>query len=175
MEDILLHGNMELRRRKNNMRKKLEVKTGDIYGHLTIIREVEQHIQPSGQKKRRFLCQCDCGSAPVEVWLSNLRSGNTTSCGCVQKERVKESVKGANKKYNTYDLTGEYGIGYTQKGENFLFDLEDYDLIKGYCWRISNGYVVTTDLITNRLILMHRLAMNCPEEKYIDHQKDMQS
>ena len=88
MENILLHGNMELRRRKNNMRKKLEVKTGDIYGHLTIIREVEQHIQPSGQKKRRFLCQCDCGSVPVEVWLSNLRSGNTTSCGCVQKESV---------------------------------------------------------------------------------------
>ena len=49
------------------MGKKLEVKTGDIYGHLTIIREVEQHIQPSGQKKRRFLCQCDCGSDPVEV------------------------------------------------------------------------------------------------------------
>ena len=46
------------------------------------------------------------------------------------------------KKYNTYDLTGEYGIGYTSKDEEFYFDLEDYDKIKDYCWRITmQGYV----------------------------------
>ena len=27
---------------------------------------------------------------------------------------------GKNKKYNTYDLSGEYGIGYTSKGEKFI-------------------------------------------------------
>ena len=37
------------------------------------------------------------------------------------------------KKYNTYDLSGEYGIGYTSKGEEFYFDLDDYDKIKDYC------------------------------------------
>lgn len=28
--------------------------------------------------------------------------------------------------FNKYDLSGEYGIGYTSKGEEFYFDLEDY-------------------------------------------------
>ena len=48
-----------------------------------------------------------------------------------------------NKKYNIYDLSGEYGIGYTRKGEKFYFDLEDYDKIKDYCWHLHithNGY-----------------------------------
>ena len=34
------------------------------------------------------------------------------------------------KKYNTYDLSGEYGIGYSNSGKEFYFDLDDYDLIK---------------------------------------------
>lgn len=38
-----------------------------------------------------------------------------------------------NKRYNRYDLTGEYGIGYTNQGVEFYFDLEDYDKIKEYC------------------------------------------
>ena len=35
------------------------------------------------------------------------------------------SLKGNknHKKYNNYDLTGEYGIGYTFKNEEFYFDL----------------------------------------------------
>lgn len=42
---------------------------------------------------------------------------------------------GTNKRYNEYDLSGEYGIGYcTNTGREFYFDLEDYDKIKEYCW-----------------------------------------
>ncbi|WP_368488451.1 hypothetical protein [Clostridium sp. BJN0013] len=39
-------------------------------------------------------------------------------------------------KYNTYDLTGEYGIGYDAKGNIFYFDLEDYDRIKDFYWAV---------------------------------------
>ena len=92
---------------------------GEKYGRLTIIGEAEPHIQPSGQKHRMVLVQCSCGSDPFEVLLSNLRNGNTTSCGCVRKEKTKERMK----KFNTYDLeTYEYGVGYTTKGEEFYFD-----------------------------------------------------
>ena len=67
-----------------------------------------------------------------------------------------------NKRYNRYDLSGDYGVGYTSKGEEFYFDLEDYDKIKDYCWVISK----TTDTVcaricgTNKLIVMHRLVMD---------------
>lgn len=95
-----------------------------------------------------------------------LRNGRIASCGCLHKETAQKQGK-ANKKYNRYDLTGEYGIGYTLKDEPFYFDLEDYDLIKDYCWAINkDGYVYNK---TKKLILMHRLIMNAPNDKLVDH------
>ncbi len=39
------------------------------------------------------------------------------------------------RKFNQYDLSGSCGIGITSNtGSKFYFDLEDYDLIKDYCW-----------------------------------------
>ena len=140
---------------------------GEKYGRLTIIGEAEPHIQPSGQKHRMVLVQCSCGSDPFEVQLSNLRNGNTTSCGCVRKEKTKERMR----KYNTYDLeTYEYGVGYTTKGEEFYFDKEDYQKIKEYTWYLDkDGYVITYEANTGKQIKFHRLIMNASEGMDIDH------
>ena len=149
------------------MSRKIQVVPGEKYGKLTVIKEIDPYVSPSGQKKRRVLAQCDCGSEPVEVALNNLRSGLTTSCGCLQKEKAKET----HKKYNTYDLeTYEYGVGYTTKGEEFYFDKEDYQKIKEYAWYLDkDGYVVTKDADTKKMIRMHRLVMNASEGMDIDH------
>ncbi|BCJ86437.1 hypothetical protein [Effusibacillus dendaii] len=66
--------------------------TGQHYGRLTVVKEVE----PNGYT-RRWLCQCDCGNEKI-VTMYNLRTGHTVSCGCVQKERASQK--------NTDDLTG---------------------------------------------------------------------
>ena len=44
-------------------------------------------IEPCENIKGRtaWLCQCDCGNV-VKVWSKSLKSGNTKSCGCLQKE-----------------------------------------------------------------------------------------
>ena len=57
------------------MPKKLDV-TGLKFGRLTA-------IKPAGRKGRESLwqCSCECGKECV-AQLNNLRSGNTTSCGC---------------------------------------------------------------------------------------------
>jgi len=93
--------------------------------------------------------------------------GNTQSCGCLQKEITSIIMK----KYNTYDLSGEYGIGYTSNtNEPFYFDLEDYDLIKDYCWsKDDNEYLYNRDNDTNKIIYIHRLIMNCPDNMDVDH------
>ena len=149
-------------------RKKIEVHPGEVYGRLTILKEVEPHIQPSGQKHRMVLVQCDCGSDPVEVRLDNLRRGHTTSCGCYNIEKFYERTK----KFNTYELDYETGVGtgFTDNGDQFLFDVEDYDKIKDYCWSLTNdGYVRAYDGNCGKMIWMHRLVMNCPEDKIVDH------
>lgn len=69
------------------MPAKIHVPRGTRYGRLTIIKEVEPHVFPSGRKKRKFLCRCDCGTEWVAV-LDNLRSGNTSSCGCLNIEAI---------------------------------------------------------------------------------------
>ena len=100
----------------------------------------------------------------VIVNSANLKNGNTKSCGCYNKERMRE----ANKKYNKYDLSGEYGIGYTFKNEKFYFDLCDYNLIKEHCWYIGANIYMTTR-INGKLKTMHKLIMPCLNKYVIDH------
>ena len=108
-------------------------------------------------------CQCDCGNMK-EVLMNNLTNGSTNSCGCLKSELVSEK----NKKYNCYDLSGSYGIGYTTRGDEFYFDLEDYVIIKDYCWSLDNhGYLRSSK--NKKKINMARLIMNTPENMVVDH------
>lgn len=51
------------------------------FGRLTVL---------DWQGQGKWLCQCECGNQVV-VETSNLRNGNTQSCGCLQKERASKS------------------------------------------------------------------------------------
>jgi len=59
--------------------------TNNVYGRL-VVKEF------AGQDKHRGMwrCVCACGAEPI-VRCDNLRSGNTKSCGCSQKERASRS------------------------------------------------------------------------------------
>jgi hypothetical protein len=125
------------------------------FGRWTVIEEV---------KPRHALCECSCENKTRKIVLrSNLTTGKSTSCGCYQKEHP------SFKKYNTFDLSGEYGIGYTTKGEEFYFDIEDYDLIKDYCWHIDrHGYVVV--FVSRKSVKMHRLLLGLTHSSiFADH------
>ena len=106
--------------------------TGMIFGKLTVLEQAEDYVYPNGKRRSQWLCECSCDKhSLIVVEGTNLKKGNTTSCGCL----VDEMRVIANKKYNKYDLTGEYGIGWTSNtNREFYFDLEDYDKIKDYCW-----------------------------------------
>lgn len=58
-----------------------------------------------------------------------------------------------NKKTNKYNLDGKYGIGWTNKGDIFYFDLEDFNKIKNYCWnKNKDGYIVSQNIRMHNLI-----------------------
>jgi hypothetical protein len=65
--------------------KRLEVKPGDKYGRLTIVKEVEPYVSPSGRTCRKFNCLCECENE-TNVLLNDLRTNKTTSCGCYKTE-----------------------------------------------------------------------------------------
>ncbi len=144
--------------------------TGQQFERLTVVKRVKNHITPSGQIQPMWLCQCNCNGENSEIIVRgcHLRSGHTNSCGCLQKEKASISGK-LRKKYNTYDLSNNYGIGYTSKNEPFYFDLDDFNKIKFYWWyKDDNGYIITR--INNKnYFLMHRLVMNCPDDMEVDH------
>lgn len=123
----------------------------------------------SGKRKRlMYYCDCDCGKKDIEVVGERLRAGRTKSCGCLAKE-VASTI---HKKYNQYDLSGEYGVGTASNtGKVFYFDLEDYEKIKDYCWaEMANGYIASTDA-QRRYIYLHRLVMNAKEGEVVDHKE----
>ena len=141
--------------------------TGKKFGRLMVVKRVEDHIcYPSGYRTPKWLCQCDCGNEITIIGKALTRKNGTKSCGCFAKENMSR-VK---KRYNTYDLTGEYGVGYTLKGEEFWFDLEDYDKIKNYCWsKNKKGYIISTDSKTRKTVLLHRIVTDCPDGFVPDH------
>lgn len=143
--------------------------TGKQFGRWTVIKQVEDHISPSGKHRAVWLCKCTCGNEK-EVLQIGLKDGTSQSCGCLKNELTAKRSKEMLTKRNTYDLSGEYGVGYAYNGE-FYFDLEDYDKIKDYCWYINPyGYVTTLDRNANKRIQMHRLIMDVADENLeVDH------
>lgn len=67
--------------------------TNNKFGRLQVIKEVEPIVSPCGTKRRKFLCQCDCGNQK-EVQFGHLKSGHTQSCGCFHKETFNNKKHG---------------------------------------------------------------------------------
>lgn len=150
---------------------------GHRFGRLVVVDRAEDKIDKnSGKHKSCWICNCDCGTKGKIVIGAILTSGKTVSCGCYHKEVASETAKtkiSHGKKYNTYDLSHEYGIGYTNKGDKFFFDLEDYDKIKDICWyKTSRGYITGHLCDDNgKEIKMHQLVMNWDKDSglIVDH------
>lgn len=66
------------------MAKTLSINTGDIINELEVVSPAAPHVYPNGTKRRQFNMKCHCGNMFVAN-INNLRSGNTTSCGCGRK------------------------------------------------------------------------------------------
>ena len=145
--------------------------TGKTFGRLKVLKRAEDKINPNGKHIIMWLCQCQCVDRKlITVSTDRLKSGVTKSCGCLRKEIASR----LSKKYNKYDLDGEYGVGYTSNtNEKFYFDLEDYDKIKNYCWhKNASGYIVyikNNGHAYEKNIRLSRLIMDPPNNLVVDH------
>ena len=89
--------------------KPLEIKAGDRFGRLTIIKKSDPYLLNGINKGSRFECLCDCGNITI-TFRSSLLNSTSKSCGCLFKERlIKRNTKhnettkyGASKEYTTW-------------------------------------------------------------------------
>lgn len=78
---------------KYNLEQQKIIENGTRFGKLTVINYLGFKKQKSRNKNASYyLCQCDCGSAPIEVMGNSLITGGTTSCGCI-KSRGESIIK----------------------------------------------------------------------------------
>jgi hypothetical protein len=86
VRNILRKHNVELQ-----ILKRKEI--GDVFGKLTIIRELEPKVTSGGHKRRNFILKCECGN---EVKRDSLKlNGKSWHCGCVtiERKRLNEEKK----------------------------------------------------------------------------------
>ena len=148
--------------------------TGMKFGHLTIIKRVDDYITPKGARKVRYLCQCDCEEQnEVIVWASNLKHGSKTlSCGC-HKRKVSRYRGYNTRKYNEYyEYEDIVFVKYSNCNEYFLCDKEDWDYLKYFTWGKGiqeGGYACT--VLDGKTYMMHKLIIDCcPSACYVDHE-----
>lgn len=145
------------------MSKKLDIKVGQKFNRLTVVKELPIYVASNGQRKRRFRCKCDCGNY-TDVMLSNLVRGGVKSCGCAKDEAIKVSKK----KYNVYKDCGDYLIGFTFSGVAFKIDKDVYDTVKDFCWGNTKlNYIYTN--INKRKVYLHRFIMSPTDNMVVDH------
>lgn len=67
------------------------------FGRLTVLRRSGRRLPGTGRKARErgwtvplWECECECG-AIVLTTTARLRSGNTESCGCLQRDKARVS------------------------------------------------------------------------------------
>lgn len=123
---------------------------GEKYGRLTVVAfdRFQNH-------KTYWRCACDCGLSTT-VSGNNLRSGNTKSCGCLFKEKIRETGKknvkhgeSHSKRSRLYTIwcgmrqrcsnpNREAYRLYGGKGIKVCNEWNDYEAFK--LWAINNGY-----------------------------------
>jgi len=148
---------------------------GEKFGNVTIVEQLPDHYTSGGKKIHKWRGVCDCGRCDyVRGSTTDFTSGKIWRCMYCVRDDAAKRMSERNKKYNTYDLSREYGVGYTSKGEEFWFDLEDYDKIKDYCWYKHHQYFEAKipNNKNDKHIALHKLIMDDIDNEYdIDHIK----
>lgn len=130
------------------------IKTGDRFGYLTIIKEVESDRHNYGGLIRRFECKCDCGNIVIERLSTLRRRKDNISCGCIKTgfhthsdthtriygcwQSMKDRCLNPNCKAYKY---------YGGRGIKICDEWYNYELFRD--WALENGY--TEDLTIDRL------------------------
>lgn len=93
-------------------------KSGNRYGMITLVMRLDER---QGNGSFKYLTQCDCGESKV-IGFSQLTTGRTKSCGCLQRRKGIDSPAYKHGK----SQTKEYDLELHMK-RNYGMEFKDYD------------------------------------------------
>jgi hypothetical protein len=120
--------------------RRVEIKEGDRYNRLTIVKEVEPYIDLKSKNKiRMFETKCDCGNVII-CRLNNLRTNQVMSCGCTKIDNgvKKRSEVILGEKYNKLTIIKDMGIVNNYRKVECLCECGEKTIVNLNSLRISH-------------------------------------
>ena len=139
------------------MIKKIDL-TGQRFGRLVVIREY-------GRSKNGavlWLCKCECGNECV-VRSANLKNQHTQSCGCLNRDRIRE-------RKTLHGLTTKHGRLLRSIRQHFKF-ISDGSCYQG--WTIDTRYPNNAQGVANFCLDLIELQPKMSELYESDHSLDV--
>ena len=129
------------------MGKKIIIEPGTRFGRWTVLEEADKRDKLGNVY---YKCACDCGTVR-DVCSSILRRGQSTSCGCYQKEHAsKQSTKHGLHKTRLNSIRAnmlqrcfnEKEVSYKNYGGRWISVCDEWrdSLPAFYDWAMANGY-----------------------------------
>ena len=116
------------------------------FGRLTVM---DRESPKSKKAKGLWVCKCECGNV-IKVNTSDLKSGNTTSCGCKRKETLRQlRTKHGESNTRLYNVWSDMkkrcyntkNVDYKNYGGRGITVCDEWmDFQNFYEWAIANGY-----------------------------------
>lgn len=116
------------------------------FGRLTVM---DRESPKSKKAKGLWVCKCECGNV-IKVNTSDLKSGNTTSCGCKRKETLRQlRTKHGESNTRLYNVWSDMkkrcyntkNVDYKNYGGRGITVCDEWmDFQNFYDWAIANGY-----------------------------------
>lgn len=154
--------------------------TGKRFGRLLVSgKSSNYYITPSsGKRHARWKCLCDCGKE-TEVITSQLTSGKTQSCGCLQRERTASAntkhggrydrlhAVWANMKNRCYNKNYAEYSSYGGRGIYVCDEWQTYPPFRD--WAVKAGYDSTCGRGVKTLDRIDVDSCYCPENcRFVD-------
>lgn len=129
--------------------KTIENLIGRTFGRLTVLCRAEDYVYPNGRHRTRWHCECACGNT-VDVEASNLKRGNSKSCGCYDLELKHNRIKHGGRHERLYgvwtniknrcnNVASEDYQDYGGRGIKICDEWNDsYETFRS--WAIKSGY-----------------------------------
>jgi len=113
--------------------------TGRTFGQLTVLEKVM-----NTSRRKEWRCHCTCGKTVI-VRSNNLRTGNTTSCGCARGPKGPTGKRIPEKDSLRNDLYSHYRSGARRRNLSFSLTKEEFsDLVDKPCqycgWYPDKGF-----------------------------------